>query len=70
MELYVTGAGVTQIVVSLLLEDRWFWTMAVKIIPLKKATRTMYKNNPGQFLLWYTKDLLSTEMLNQIKHKY
>ena len=32
------------------------------------ATRTMYKNNPGQFLYGITNDLLNTEMLNQIKY--
>ena len=42
-----------------------FGLSEVKIIPQEMATRYMYENNPEEFLVWYYKDLLSTETYYQ-----
>ena len=57
MELYITGAGVSSDSgIPTFRGSDGFWTIGSKnYTPQEMATRTMYKNNPGQFLLWYYK---------------
>ena len=57
MDLYITGAGVSSDSgIPTFRGSDGFWTIGSKnYTPQEMATRTMYKNNPGQFLLWYYK---------------
>jgi len=53
--LYITGAGVSkQSGIPTFRGNDGFWTVGSKnYTPQEMATRTMYKNHPGEFLLWY-----------------
>ena len=57
MDLYITGAGVSSDSgIPTFRGSDGFWTIGSKnYTPQEMATRTMYKTNPGQFLLWYYK---------------
>ena len=57
MNLYITGAGVSsESGIPTFRGTDGFWTIGSKnYTPQEMATRAMYKNNPGQFLLWYYK---------------
>ena len=53
--LYVTGAGVSADsgIPTFRGEDGWWTIGSVNYTPQEMATRQMYENDPGQFLLWY-----------------
>jgi NAD-dependent deacetylase len=54
-ELFITGAGVSaESGVPTFRGTEGLWTVGSKnYTPQEMATRTMYKNNPDEFLLWY-----------------
>ena len=53
--LYITGAGVSaESGIPTFRGQDGFWTIGSKnYTPMQMATREMYVNNPGEFLLWY-----------------
>ncbi|SFC66200.1 SIR2 family NAD-dependent protein deacylase [Pseudoalteromonas denitrificans] len=53
--LYITGAGVSaQSGIPTFRGEDGFWTIGSKnYTPQQMATRAMYEENPGEFLLWY-----------------
>ena len=57
MDLYITGAGISsESGIPTFRGSDGFWTIGSKnYTPQEMATRTMYKENPAQFLLWYYK---------------
>ena len=57
MELYITGAGVSSDSgIPTFRGTDGFWTIGSKnYTPQEMATRTMYKNYAGQFVLWFFK---------------
>ena len=56
-ELYITGAGVSAgSGIPTFRGNDGFWTVgSVNYTPQEMATRSMYENNPADFLLWYFK---------------
>ena len=73
MELYITGAGVSSDSgIPTFRGTDGFWTIGSKnYTPQEMATRTMYKNNPSQFLLWYYKRFIKYRNAKPNKvHKY
>jgi len=60
-ELYITGAGVSASSgIPTFRGNDGFWTIGSKnYTPQEMATRSMYENNPGDFLLWYFKRFAS-----------
>ena len=60
-ELYITGAGVSATSgIPTFRGNDGFWTVGSKnYTPQQMATRSMYENNPGDFLLWYFKRFAS-----------
>ena len=60
-ELYITGAGVSASSgIPTFRGNDGFWTVgSVNYTPQEMATRSMYENNPADFLLWYFKRFAS-----------
>ena len=60
-ELYITGAGVSASSgIPTFRGHDGFWTVgSVNYTPQEMATRSMYENNPADFLLWYFKRFAS-----------
>ena len=60
-ELYITGAGVSASSgIPTFRGNDGFWTVgSVNYTPQEMATRSMYKNYPADFLLWYFKRFAS-----------
>ena len=60
-ELYITGAGVSASSgIPTFRGNDGFWTVgSVNYTPQEMATRSMYENNPAEFLLWYFKRFAS-----------
>ena len=60
-ELYITGAGVSASSgIPTFRGNDGFWTIgSVNYTPQEMATRSMYENNPADFLLWYFKRFAS-----------
>ena len=56
-ELFITGAGVSESSgIPTFRGNDGFWTIgSVNYTPQEMATRSMYTNNPADFLLWYFK---------------
>ena len=56
-ELYITGAGVSASSgIPTFRGNDGFWTVgSINYTPQEMATRSMYENNPADFLLWYFK---------------
>ena len=65
-ELYITGAGVSaQSGIPTFRGKDGFWTIGSKNYTPQEMALDMYENNPEEFLVWYYKDLLSTETYYQ-----
>ena len=60
-ELFITGAGVSASSgIPTFRGSDGFWTIGSEnYTPQEMATRSMYENNPGEFLLWYFKRFAS-----------
>ena len=60
-ELYITGAGVSASSgIPTFRGNDGFWTVgSINYTPQEMATRSMYENNPADFLLWYFKRFAS-----------
>lgn len=60
-ELYITGAGVSASSgIPTFRGNDGFWTVgSLNYTPQEMATRSMYENNPADFLLWYFKRFAS-----------
>ena len=60
-ELYITGAGVSESSgIPTFRGNDGLWTVgSVNYTPQEMATRSMYENNPADFLLWYFKRFAS-----------
>jgi NAD-dependent deacetylase len=60
-ELFITGAGVSASSgIPTFRGSDGFWTIgSVNYTPQEMATRSMYENNPEEFLIWYYKRFVS-----------
>ena len=65
-ELFITGAGVSSSSgIPTFRGNDGFWTIGSKnYTPQEMATRSMYINNPGDFLLWYFKRFAAYRNIN------
>ena len=69
---YITGAGVSaESGIPTFRGADGFWTVgSINYTPQEMATRNMYENNPGEFLLWYLKRFISLKNIEPNKTHY
>ena len=70
--LYITGAGVSaESGIPTFRGNDGLWTVgSVNYTPQEMATRNMYENDPGEFLLWYFKRFIALKNIKPNKTHY